>query len=132
MSLPPSRLVWFVLTAGLALAGLLETPPRATAPPAFPPGNLGVGPGRDAGNPLHNPAPSVGRLEYPPTGTLVQTVTLPSAAGDANRFTLSGTATTEGAVTVAANGLSFTLGGYRAAVFDTNPNASTSSAVPRV
>ena len=54
---------------------------------------------------------------YTTTGSLVQTIALPTAVSGANQIlTLSGTATSEGFLALSANGQYLTVGGYNQAV----------------
>ncbi|MBV1854512.1 ExeM/NucH family extracellular endonuclease [Catellatospora sp. NEAU-YM18] len=53
--------------------------------------------------------------EYTPAGALVRTITLPtSVSGSNRRFTMAGSATSEGALALSADGRYLTLGGYDA------------------
>ncbi len=99
----------------------------------FSPGNLvvlRVGTGAAA---LNSAATPVFLDEYTPAGALVQTIALPIAgAGDQRRLTMSGSATSEGALALSADGRFLTMAGY-----DTDPGtasvaSSTTAAVPRV
>jgi len=66
--------------------------------------------------------------EYTPAGTLVQSIALPTADAAGNRtFTLSGTATSEGALSLSSDGQYLLLGGFAAAV-GTASVATTSTA----
>lgn len=65
---------------------------------------------------LNNSAHPVFLDEYTPTGTLVQSVPMPVSASGNNRiFTLSGSATSEGALTLSADRRYLCLAGYDAA-----------------
>ena len=82
----------------------------------FTPGNLVVvrlGTGSAA---LSSAATAVFLDEYSPAGTLVQSVALPTAvSGNNHSLTLSGTATSEGSLTLSVNGQLLTMAGYDAA-----------------
>jgi hypothetical protein len=73
--------------------------------------------------------------EYSPTGTLVQTIGIPSTSleGNGTYFTGNPNATTEGILKVSQDGRYFTLGGYQQE-FGTagTPSTATSVAVPRL
>ncbi|MBM4063578.1 MAG: hypothetical protein FJ265_21135 [Planctomycetes bacterium] len=71
--------------------------------------------------------------EYTPAGTLVQSLALPTAASGANQpYANSGTATSEGLLTLSGDGRYFVAAGY-GAIPGTASVASTASAVtPRV
>src|SRR4051812_21810822 len=52
---------------------------------------------------------------YSPSGVFVQTIPLPdTTGGSSNPFTLSGTATSEGALTLSADGQYLSVAGYSA------------------
>ncbi len=112
-------LLWF--TALFAVCGLSQGA-------SFTPGNLvlvRLGTGTAA---LSNAATPAFLDEYTPTGTLVQSIALPTADAGGNRtFTLSGTATSEGALSLSSDGQYLLMGGFAAAVGTTGV-ASTSSA----
>jgi hypothetical protein len=97
------------------------------------PGNLVVLRVGDGINPLTNASQALFLDEFTTTGTLVQSIALPTAASGSNLpITCSGTASSEGNLQVDDSGQYFVLAGYSA-----NPGlasiASTSSATtPRV
>ena len=65
---------------------------------------------------LSSAATAVFLDEYSPAGTLVQSVALPTAvSGNNHSLTLSGTATSEGSLTLSVNGQLLTMAGYDAA-----------------
>ncbi|MBL8748471.1 MAG: hypothetical protein JNK78_04875 [Planctomycetes bacterium] len=98
----------------LAASALLSTFAFAQVPMTF--GNLVVVRVGDNTSANSNAATPVFLDEYTPAGTLVQSITLPTAASGANHaFSMSGTATSEGQVNVSTNGIYFTLAGYDAA-----------------
>ena len=96
---------------------------------SFTPGNLVIvrtGTGTGA---LSSAATAVFLDEYTQAGTLVQSIALPTAdAGSSRTLTLSGTATSEGALSLTSDGQYLVLGGFAAAV-GTASVASTTSAV---
>ena len=71
--------------------------------------------------------------EYGPSGTLVQSVPLPTAtAAGAAPLTLSGSATSEGALALSTDGRYLTLAGYGAAPGTAAVASTSASTVPRV
>ncbi len=71
--------------------------------------------------------------EYTPSGTFVQSLPMPNVgAGAVGGFTLSGTATSEGALALSGNGQYLTLGGYGAALGTTSVSSSSTTSVARV
>ncbi|GHJ49090.1 hypothetical protein Cs7R123_64320 [Catellatospora sp. TT07R-123] len=78
-------------------------------------GNLVVVRVGDGAAALSSAAAPVFLDEYTPAGALVRTVALPtSVSGSNRRFTVSGSATSEGALALSADGRYLTLGGYDA------------------
>jgi hypothetical protein len=83
---------------------------------SFTPGNLvlvrvGTGPAQ-----LSSAATAVFLDEYTPAGVLVQSIAMPTAENGSNHIlTLSGTATSEGSLTLSVNGQLLVLAGYDAA-----------------
>src|SRR5262245_24809049 len=129
----------FVRYVGQCLVALLVVPTliligaRPAMAASFAQGNLvvlRVGTGSAA---LSSAATQVFLDEYTPAGGLVQSVPLPVAgSGSQRRLTMSGSATSEGALALSADGRYLTLAGY-----DTDPGTAavagtTSAAVPRV
>jgi hypothetical protein len=100
---------------------------------AFTEGNLivyRVGTGSGA---LASAATAVFLDEYTPSGTLVQSIALPTTDSGANQtLTASGTATSEGLLTRSADGQYLLLTGYDAALGTTNITTSTSATINRV
>ena len=100
----------------------------------FTPGNLVIYRVGDGSASLANTGNAVFLDEYTPAGTLVQSVALPTVASGANKpLVASGTATSEGLLTLSADGHYLMLTGYGAAL----PNAtslagSTVASTPRV
>src|SRR5207237_3896343 len=71
--------------------------------------------------------------EYTPTGTLVQSIAMPrSTSGLNKRLTASGTATSEGFLTLSADGRYIVLTGYDANIGSFNIPATQSSTNNRV
>lgn len=99
----------------LSVVALLACCGTALAAP-FTQGNLVVvrlGTGSAA---MNNQSQATFLDEYTTSGTLVQSVAMPTVASGANRrFTLSGTANSEGELSLSSNGQYLTLGGYDAA-----------------
>ena len=70
--------------------------------------------------------------EYSPTGTLLNTVAMPAtAAGTDNPIVASGSASSEGGLTLSANGQYLVATGYDAAVGTTGLSSSAAASVPR-
>lgn len=113
-----------------ALIGLVALPAPAAG---FTPGNLvivRVGTGATA---LSSAAAQVFLDEYTPAGALVQSVSLPSSvAGSQRRLTMSGSATSEGALALSADGHYVTLAGYDADPGTAAVAGTSSSSVARV
>jgi hypothetical protein len=96
-------------------------------------GNLVVVRIGDGTSPLTNAAQPVFLDEYTTAGTFVQTIAMPTAAAGANQaFTNSGTATSEGNLTVSADGQYLLAGGYGTAPGTPSVVSTTSASVPRV
>jgi hypothetical protein len=114
-----------VAAAALAMTG-------AASASSFTPGNVvvvrvGVG----APTALSNAAHAVFLDEYTPGGTLVQSVPLPTAVAGSNfRLSVSGTATSEGALSLSGDGQYLLLTGYDAAPGTTGPGGGTIVASP--
>ena len=71
--------------------------------------------------------------EYTPSGTLVQSIALPTTTSGANlAFTDSGSATSAGLISDAGNGSSILLSGYDDPVGTAGVTGSSASTVPRV
>jgi hypothetical protein len=95
------------------------------APVSFTAGNivaLRVG----TGSTLTNAATRVLLDEYTPTGTLVQSVSLPTSVSGLNRIlTMSGTSTSDGGLTLSPDGQYLSLAGYDAAPGTANVTSSS-------
>jgi hypothetical protein len=114
----------FVLSAFTAAA-------LAQQPLTF--GNLVVVRVGDGTAALSNAATATFLDEYTSTGTLVQTIALPTAVNGLNQpFSNSGTATSEGFLNLSQNGVYLTLAGYATAPGPAAIATSPASVVPRV
>src|SRR5262245_52851483 len=92
--------------------GLLALVPTADAS-NFTPGNVVVVRVGDGSATLSNASTAVFLDEYSPSGTLVQTIVMPTAvAGSNNPLTNSGTATSEGYLNLSINGQYLIQAGY--------------------
>ncbi|WP_370240689.1 ExeM/NucH family extracellular endonuclease [Aeromicrobium sp.] len=134
MPTTPRRFGAALLSAALLAPGLatLVSAPASAAPgdPApFGAGNVLVS--RVTGT--TNAAQAVVIDEYTPSGTLVQSVPLPTAAAGAQRaLTLSGSATSEGALSLSADGRYVAVAGYDAAPGTASIAGTSSASVNRV
>jgi hypothetical protein len=118
----------------LALAGLVLTAGAAGARAAdFTAGNLVVVRIGDGSAVLTNAATAVFLDEYTPAGTLVQSVAMPTTpSAPHSSFANSGTATSEGALSISADGNYFLLGGYDAPLGTVSVASSSTGTVLRV
>jgi uncharacterized repeat protein (TIGR01451 family) len=100
---------------------------------AFTPGNLVVYQVGDGSVGLVNTGNQVFLTEYTPAGALVQSVPVPTvASGPNNSLIASGTATSEGMLTLSTNGLYLLLTGYDRGLGGSGSLSGTSAtAVPR-
>ncbi len=117
----------------LAVAALAISAGSAIALADFTPGNLVV----SSINGTTNAAQSVSLLEFtavdPNQPAPISTTNMPTAANGANfRFTLSGSATSEGALTRSVDGRYLTIAGYDAALGTASVAGTTSANNPRV
>lgn len=114
-----------------AMASVLGITRSATATP-FTLGDVAVYRVGDGTQTLGNTGNSVFIDEYTPTGTLVQSIAMPTATSGANYgLVASGTATSEGELNRSADGRFLVLTGY-SATGATSIVSSTSAANPRV
>jgi hypothetical protein len=96
------------------------------------------GPNGDATAALQGSGTAAGTWldEYTTGGVLVQSILLPTTAnatvGGPRALTLSGTANTEGTITLSQNGLFMAVGGYNQTATVAGTNGSASTAVERV
>lgn len=117
-----------------ATATITTTPTNTVPPVPFTPGDLVIYRVGDGVNSLVNTGSRVYLDEYTTSGTLVQTVPLPSVVAGANkRLIASGVATSEGQLTRSTDGQYLILPGYDADLGGSVSLASTSAiTVPRV
>jgi hypothetical protein len=121
---------WRTAAASAALLLASIAPAHANA---FTPGNLVVVRVGDGTSALTNVGTAVFLDEYTPSGTLVQSIAMPTAAAGANRqFCNSGTATSEGFLTLTSNGQYLINAGYDAPLGTNNVATSPSTLNPRV
>jgi len=121
----------FSLVVGLNLA---QAAPRTTqGGGGFTPGNLVVVRVGNGSGTLSNAATPVFLDEYTPNGDFVQAVAMPTALnGNNRRLTMSGSATSEGALSLSGDGQWLLLAGYDADVGTTSVASSNSATVNRV
>jgi len=129
-----------------AIASVIEKIEERVLFAAFQPGDLAVYQVGNGSTALGAAAAPVSIDEYSPTGTLVQSIALPSTSGSTNPLTATGTSTngkSEGSLTLSANGQNLLVPGYDApagqvgvATTNTSTNTGTisaaSSATPTV
>jgi Bacterial Ig-like domain/Lamin Tail Domain/Carboxypeptidase regulatory-like domain/Calx-beta domain len=100
---------------------------------ALTPGNLVIYRVGDGSAALTANATAVFLDEYTPGGTLVQSIAMPTVVNGSNkRLTASGTATSEGLMTLSTDGKYLAAPGYDAATGTTGITTSTSASVNRV
>ncbi|MDQ3918921.1 MAG: Ig-like domain repeat protein, partial [Acidobacteriota bacterium] len=115
-----------------AAAGISAALAAPLAPSAFNSGDLVVYRVGDGTAALGSGATAVFLDEYTTTGTLVQSIPMPTAVSGSNkRLTASGTAATEGYMTRSADGRYLILAGYDANI-GTSVTSSNSSSINRV
>ena len=121
-----------ILVIIAACAGMIWSLRVARAANAFTPGNVVTYRVGDGSSSLVNTGNPVFVDEYTPTGTLVQSIALPTATAGANhRLIASGTATSEGLMTRSTDGQYLLLTGYDAPIPTTGLVGTTSASVPR-
>ncbi|HEX8913800.1 MAG TPA: PEP-CTERM sorting domain-containing protein [Humisphaera sp.] len=127
-----SRWFKFALAAlGSAAATAACDAPALAAP--ITAGNLVVYRVGDGSAALTNAGTAVFLDEYTATGTLVQSIALPTAANGSNLpLVASGTATSEGLLTRSADGRFIVLAGYGTTAGTAGVASSASTSVPRV
>ncbi len=114
-----------VAAAALAAAALAQSPLTI--------GNVFIVRVGDGVAALSNAATATFLDEYTPTGTLVQSIPMPTTASGLNQpLTNSGTATSEGFLNVSLNGIYLTLAGYSAAPGLAAVAGTTAASTPRV
>jgi hypothetical protein len=122
-----------LLAGGALCAALTLGLVRLLGASAFTPGNIVVYRVGDGAAALTNSATAVFLDEYTPAGAFVQSVPMPTALSGANRrLTASGTATSEGFLTLSSDGKFLALTGYDAATGTATIAGTTSAAVNRV
>ncbi len=121
-----------MVTTLAASAVAVVTGQSSAAAAGFAPGNIVVARVGTGDSALSSAAAAVFLDEYTPAGTLVQSVPLPTTSGVGKRLTLSGSATSEGALTRSADGRYLTLAGYDADPGTASIASSTTTAVGRV
>lgn len=100
---------------------------------AFTLGDLVVVQVGDGSVALNGNATAASLVEYSTLGSFVQTINLPTAASGGNSpLTLSGSATSEGFLTLSVNSLYLTMAGYGVAPGTVTPQTSTPVVAPRV
>lgn len=115
----------------IPVVAVLEASPAPAA--GFTAGNVVVTRLGDGGTALSGSAAPVFLDEYTPAGALVQTIPLPTSVAGANkRLTMSGSATSEGALALSADGRFLTLAGYDADPGTASVAGSSTSTVSRV
>ncbi|MGI4864561.1 MAG: T9SS type A sorting domain-containing protein [Janthinobacterium lividum] len=112
---------------------VVVTPPAIPTAAAFTPGNFVAVRAGDGSAALTSAATPVFLAEYTPTGTLVQTIPLPTADAGSNRaFTNSGTATSDNNMTRSADGRYLVLTGYNATPGTASITGTTTAATNRI
>ncbi|MCU1235317.1 MAG: hypothetical protein JWP63_3284, partial [Candidatus Solibacter sp.] len=102
-------------------------------PAAFTTGNLVVLRFGDGSAALASSGTAAFLDEYTPAGALVQSIALPTSVNGSNkRLVVSGTATTEGQMSLSTDGKCLVVPGYDAAVGTASITTSTSATVNRV
>src|SRR4051812_42155426 len=125
-----TRIIFLTLAVGALL--ISATAPSAEAA-GFTQGNIVVYRVGDGGTALSANAAPVFLDEYTPTGTLVQSISLSPAPASPNRqLTASGSATTEGFLTLSADGRFIVFTGYDATVGTAALPGTAASSVNRV
>lgn len=117
--------------AMVGVVGGLGATAQATNP--FQPGDLVIYRVGDGANALVSSGSPVTLDEYTPSGTLVQSVPLPTSASGANAALFaSGTATSEGLLTLSADGRYLLLTGYSSTSASGSLASTTAALIPRV
>jgi hypothetical protein len=122
------------LLASLCAAALLALAiPNDARAGAFTFGDLVVVQVGDGSAALAGNATAAFLQEYSISGSLIQTLNLPTAASGLNQpLTLQGTATSEGFLAMSVNGQYLTLGGYAATPGTAAPASATPATINRV
>jgi hypothetical protein len=115
------------ILTGLAFG--LQAPASAASP--FAPGDIAVY-RVGTGSSLTSAGTAIFIDEYTPTGTLVQSIPLPTTVSGSNKpFVDSGTATSDGELTLSSDGLHLVTEGYDAPVGTAGVSGASSATVPR-
>lgn len=133
----PRRRVRGALTAACLAAATLTTTAgtaaHAAAVTAFTPGDLVVYRVGTGSGSLSSSATAVFLDEYSPGGSLVESVPLPTAtSGSVHAFTDSGTAASDGELTLSPGGAYLAAAGYSAALGTSNVSATDAVTVARI
>src|SRR5437764_15049216 len=97
-----------------------------TAPAAFTAGDIVVVRVGDGSAAITSAATAVFLDEYTQSGAFVQSIAMPVTASGSNHIlTMSGSAQSEGAISLSADGQYVTIGGYDAAVGTANVTSSS-------
>ena len=122
-----------VLASSLALAGAVALPvTQAAASVGFSAGNIVIYRVGNGATALSGAGAPVSLDEYNASGTLVQSVGLPTATTGSNKPIVgSGSASSEGLLTLSADGRYLVATGYDAAVGTTGLSSSAAATVPR-
>jgi hypothetical protein len=128
-----SRMLAVGTVALLGAAGLIAvSTSSADAASAFTPGDIVVYRVGDGTTALGSAAAPVFLDEYTPSGTLVQSTPLPTTASGASAaLTASGTATSEGLLTLSGDGRYLIVPGYDAAAGTAKIASTASATIPR-
>jgi uncharacterized repeat protein (TIGR01451 family) len=129
------RPIWrrFVLIGLFALSVLSIVSAPAAFAAAFTPGNIVVYRVGDGSAALSNAATAVFLDEYTPSGTLVQSIPMPTAvSGGQRRLTGSGTSTSDGLISRSADGGCILVAGYDAALGTAAVTGTTATAANRI
>lgn len=112
---------------------IMEVLEDRAVPAAFTAGNLVIYRVGDGSTGLSGSATNVTLLEYTPSGSLVQSIALPTTDSGSNQMlTATGSSTSEGALSRSVDGQYLVLTGYDAAVGTTGLAGTSSSTVARV
>jgi len=123
----------FAASAALIASGLSFFAAPAAHAASFGTGNIVVLRLGTGGAALSSAATPAFLDEYTPSGTLVQSLAAPTAVNGANRRALmSGTATSEGALALSADGRYLTFAGYDADPGTASISTTTSAVVNRI
>jgi hypothetical protein len=118
---------------GVAITLLATFSANHACAAAFTLGDLVVVRAGDGSAALNGNATAAFLDEYTTAGVLVQSIPLPTLASGGNQpLTLSGSATSEGFISLSQNGMYLTLGGYAATVGTVTPQTSSAATVNRV